>query len=247
MTFSVRSLAPLLLSTAVLAAGCGDDDAADNPDASPTPDAPTTTPDAPTTTPDAASTVPDATPGAVSCVSNITASNSYIELCAPGGTVEHVRIAGIVAPRTHASAQIFFGFDAPPAGTQDPLTADQFKVLFYGGGVPAPGPAVQPTFGAVVEDAQGDLAFVNTPSTICFDLHDSTETTAPVFVLWVDGVKGADCETATTLTRDAALSIHEEWGGTKGAIAKNKKLYFRQAASITAMPVITLFDERALR
>ena len=89
----------------------------------------------------------------------------------------------------------------------------------------------------------GDVSFVPTPSTLCFDLHDSAVDSAPVFILWLDGAKGADCEDAATLTLESALSVHEEWGGVTGAIAKEKKIFYRQAAGLTSTPVITLFDE----
>ena len=247
MTFSVRSLAPLLLSTAVLAAGCGDDDAADES---------RRVADARRADHDARRADPDARRREHGPRRHARRGELRVQHHRQQQLHRAVRARRHRRARAHRghrrAAHPRLGADLlrlrRAAGRHpDPLTADQFKVLFYGGGVPAPGPAVQPTFGAVVEDAQGDLAFVNTPSTIC-----SICTTAPrpprrCSCCGSTASRAPTARRRLPPTRDAALSIHEEWGGTEGAIAKNKKLYFRQAASITAMPVITLFDERALR
>jgi hypothetical protein len=190
---------------------------------------------------------PTEPPAPLSCETAITAgvASRYTELCSFGDTVEHVRLASIVNEGAHYSTQIFFGFDAPPAGTQDPLGPDQFKVLFYSGMgafVPA---VVQPVFGTASGVIEGDASFVRSTSTVCFDLVDSTATTAPAFTLWVDGVNGADCETAPTLTAEAAFASIDSWGGAVGAIAKDKKVYFYQR-SATGAPTVTLFDDPAL-
>jgi hypothetical protein len=180
-----------------------------------------------------------------SCTTTVTAS-SFTELCDLQGTVEHVRLVGVQAPRTHASFQLYIGLDEPPADPQAGLAVDQFKTLFYGGGAPLPGPQVVPTFGAATAEVTGDLAFLNQVSTVCFDLHDSAAGTAPLFALWVDGQKGADCEDVATLTRDAALVVVSSWGGATGAVAKDRASFYYQAASVTVRPTITLFDRPAL-
>ena len=117
-----------------------------------------------------------------SCTTSITASGAA-ELCAVGGSVEHVRLVGVQAPRVHASYQVYVGLDAPPTNPQGGIAADQFKVLFYGGGAPAPAPQIAPTFGSASAAVDGDLSFVNQVSTVCFDPHDSAEGSAPIFVL----------------------------------------------------------------
>jgi hypothetical protein len=190
---------------------------------------------------------PTEPPAPLACETAIPSgvASRYTELCSFGDTVEHVRLASIVNEGAHYSTQIFFGFDAPPAGTQDPLGPDQFKVLFYSGMgafVPA---VVQPVFGTASGVIEGDASFVRSTATVCFDLVDSTATTAPAFTLWVDGVNGADCETASTLTAEAAFASIDSWGGAVGAIAKDKKVYFYQRSAAGA-PTITLFDDPVL-
>jgi hypothetical protein len=190
---------------------------------------------------------PTEPPAPLSCETAITAgtASAYTELCSFEGTVEHVRLAGIVNEVAHYSTQVLFGFDAPPTSTQGELAADHFKLLFYSGMGNIVPPIVQPVFGTASGEVAGNAAFVRTTSTVCFDLVDSTATTAPAFTLWVDGVNGADCETASTLTVDAAFASIDSWGGAVGAITKDKKVYFYQRSAAGA-PTITLFDDPVL-
>ena len=178
-----------------------------------------------------------------SCVTTPTSAqgDAFVELCKPaqGGTVKHVTIAGIQLPATHASAQVVFGFDAPPTSAQGPIEADQMRVLFYGGGAPAPPALIQATFGSVGESLEGDASFLNeAPSTICFDVHEGGADIAPYLALWVTGKKGADCADRATLTVASAWSIRVSWKGATGALDKAAKAYYRQAAGL-ALPTIT--------
>lgn len=181
------------------------------------------------------------------CVTNVTAAqgDTFVELCALDAPVRHVRIENFRAPATHASAQLLFGFDSLPESAQAELASDQFRVLFYGGGVPFPPPVAQASFGGV-DVSLGDASFVNEGATVCFDLYDGAATKAPAFVLWVDGVKGADCDDRTTLTAASAYSALTEWGGTEGGIDMAAKAYFRQSAAGGTEPTIHLYAEPVL-
>jgi hypothetical protein len=182
------------------------------------------------------------------CTTTVTAAqgDSFVELCALSGPVRHVRIENLRAPATHASAQVVFGFDAPPASATATLAADQFRVLLYGGGTPAPAALIQASFGTADETLDGGAAFLNAATTVCFDLHDGGADTAPAFVLWVSGQKGADCANRSTLTAATAFGARAYWGGAKGAVDKAAKVYFRQAASGGTAPAVTVSTEPVL-
>lgn len=183
------------------------------------------------------------------CSSEIAASTdgSFVELCeVTSGPVRHVRIEGLRAPATHASAQVVFGFEAPPSSPTDPMGPDQFRVLLYGGGTPAPGPVVQATFGDADAALDGDASFLHAESTVCFDLHDGAADEPPAFILWVDGVKGADCDAPGTLTGASAYGARSFWNGATGPIGKDVPVYFRQASGTGATPTITLFADPVL-
>jgi hypothetical protein len=183
------------------------------------------------------------------CSTDVTAATdgTFVELCeVTGGPVRHVRIENFRAQRTHASAQLVFGFAVPPTSPTDPMGSGQFRVLFYGGGTPAPSPLVQASFGGVDAPLDGDAAFINAGATVCFDLHDGGANEAPHFILWVDGQRGADCEARATLTASSAFAARSFWHGATGAIAKDSGIYFRQAAGSGQTPRITLFAEPAL-
>ncbi|MHB1329437.1 MAG: hypothetical protein ACYC2K_14660, partial [Gemmatimonadales bacterium] len=83
-------------------------------------------------------------------------------------------------------------------------------------------------------------------ATVCFDLHDGSATAAPAFVLWVDGQRGADCETRSTLTAATAFGARAHWHGATGAVAKQAKAYFRQSGAGATTPKITLSAEPVL-
>lgn len=176
------------------------------------------------------------------CSTNITAANdgSFVELCQPTQGLKHVRIENFKAPATHASSQIVFGFNAPPTATSGAIAAGQFRVLLYGGGSPAPTPAVQASFGTVDATLDGNAAYINSGATVCFDLHDGSATTAAQFILWVSGQRGANCADRSTLTIASALGSRTHWQGTTGAVAKQLKAYFRQSGASGATPRITL-------
>ncbi len=181
------------------------------------------------------------------CVTNITAAqgDSFVELCDLDVPVRHVRIENFRAPATHASAQILFGFDTPPSSSTPELEADQFRVLLYGGGPPFVPPVLQASFGGVDVEL-GDASFVNDGGTVCFDLHDGSATGAPAFVLWVEGVDGADCGNRATLTAANAYSAVSQWGGAEGSVDKVAGAYFRQSAAGGTAPIVRLFADPVL-
>ncbi len=176
------------------------------------------------------------------CSTNITAANdgSFVELCQPTQGVRHVRIENFRATATHASSQIVFGFSAPPTATSGPIAAGQFRVLLYGGGMPAPTPTLQASFGAVDATLDGNATYINSGATVCFDLYDGSATEAAQFMLWVSGQRGANCADRSTLTVATALGARTHWQGTTGAVAKQLKVYFRQSGATGATPRITL-------
>lgn len=178
------------------------------------------------------------------CTSLIEASESaFTELCAIDGPVRHVRIEGLLAPRTHASTQVLFGFSEAPAST-NPVTGEgQFKAMFYGGGVPFPTPQLVGQFGELEATLSDNATFVHTSSTVCFDLHHGSESTPPHLVVWVDGVNGADCEDFDSLSLETAFSRELWWEGATGAITAGLPTYFRQAAEQAA--TVTLFADAA--
>jgi hypothetical protein len=91
----------------------------------------------------------------------------------------------------------------------------------------------------------GDGSFVTSLSTTCFDLHDGSATTAPYFVLWVDGQKGASCADPTTLTPATAFGVRALFHGDAGALDKTAKIFYRQGSAVTSTPTITLSDTPA--
>lgn len=195
-----------------------------------------------------------AEPPPPSCATSIatTASARVVELCDIDGTVQHVRIEGVTAAATHASAQLLIGFDTEPAQDAPPtndLDADQWKLQLYGGGATGPGasvgPAIDAFFGEHTERIGADASFVNAPSTICFDIHDGTSEAPPYFVLWRDGERGADCEDFETLTLATAFGMELAYGRTYGALDKNAPLYFYQSTH-AATPTVTVFNAPAL-
>jgi len=187
-------------------------------------------------------------PDVTNCTTTLTAANAdtFVELCELTVPARHVRIENLRASATHEFAQIVFGFDAPPASSTGAVAADQFRVLFYGGGVPAPPALTQLTFGSASETLDGSGAFINGGATVCFDLHDGSATTAPAFVLWVSGQRGANCSDRSTLTAATAYGVKADFGGVTGAIDKQANAYFRQSSVSGAAPVITLSGDAVL-
>lgn len=183
--------------------------------------------------------------GAAECTTSITESATFVELCALPAPVRHVRVENLTAARTHASAQVVFGFDAAPTATSGALGEGQLRVLFYGGGMPAPTPQLQATFETEDVTLESNAAFINAGATVCFDLHDGSATSAPAVVVWVSGQNGADCDDRSTLTVASAYASQVDWTGATGAIASSSKVYFRQTAVGTGLAV-TLSDDAAL-
>lgn len=249
-TLQVRAC--IVLTCLLAAAGCDDPGGSEDAGRAAR-DAGPASADAGSPTGDAGSSEVDAgaldsgAPRLTECTTTLAAATAgdFVELCPIDGTVEHVRIEGFATAPPHGSAQIVFGFDAPPMDPQPTLEADQLQVLFYAGASPFPPPQAQVTFGAhglVVDDP----SFVLGPSTVCFDLHDGAADEPPYFALWVDGVRGADCAQPATLTVASAHAVGATWRGLTGAVDKTTSLYFRQSSGQTAEPVVTLFDDPVL-
>jgi hypothetical protein len=176
------------------------------------------------------------------CTTDITAANGdgFVELCAVSAPVRHIRIEGARAAATHASAQLLLGFAATPTTTSGAVGAQQFRVLLYGGGTPAPSPVLQATWGSVDASVDEAATYINSGATVCFDIHDGSATTAPQFVIWVSGQRGANCSVRSTLTAATAMGARAYWRGTTGTVATTLKNYFRQSAGSGATPKITL-------
>lgn len=176
------------------------------------------------------------------CSTATTAANegTWVQLCKVSGAIRHVRIENAKAGRTHASAQIVFGSTAAPTVTSGTLAADQFRVLLYGGGTPAPTAQLQATFGSVDATVDDNATYINSGATVCFDIHDGSATTAPQFVIWVSGQKGANCSDRATLTLASATGVRSSWNGSTGAISKTLNTWFRQGAGAGTTPRITV-------
>lgn len=188
------------------------------------------------------------TPASSECSTNITAANdgAWVELCQLDVPVRHVKIENARALATHASAQIIFGASTAPTTTSGSIATGQFRVLLYGGGPPGVSPILQASFGAIDASLDENASYINSGATVCFDLSDGSATTAPQFVLWVSGQRGADCNNRSSLTLASATGVRSSWKGSTGPISKQLKAYFRQAAGSGATPKITLTGQPVL-
>jgi len=167
----------------------------------------------------------------------------FIELCTPEeGTIQHVTLVGVQATTGHAYAAIELGFDTAPTNAQAPLSTGQARVLLYGGGPPPPA-LVQADFGTTSETVSTTSPFVNTVSTICFDLSDGAADAPPKLTLWVDGQNGASCADRSTLTAASASGSTKTW--PNGSVVKDKKIWFGSSAGLPG-PVITVSSVPAL-
>ncbi len=174
------------------------------------------------------------------CSTAVTTGDTFVEMCELTESVRHVRIENLRAPATHASAQIVLGATTAPTASSGAVPAGQFRVLFYGGGAPAPAPLVQASFGAVDAAFDANAAFINGGATVCFDIHNGGATSAPSFILWIDGQKGANCSAPATLTVNSAYAARSNWNGANGAISNITSAYFRQSAAGGTEPKVTL-------
>ncbi|MBX3261094.1 MAG: hypothetical protein KF782_15530 [Labilithrix sp.] len=175
-------------------------------------------------------------------------NDGFVELCKPAqGIVQHVRISGVQVPATHESAQVVFGFDAPPASATAALADDQLRVLLYGGGAPAPPALLEATWGSIRQVLGGNVPSLNTAaSTVCFDVHDGGADAPPYFAIWVQGQKGANCLDRATLTVASAHAIRASWHGEVGALAKDAKAYYRQSVGVKTSATVTVSSVPAL-
>ena len=134
----------------------------------------------------------------------VSPTSRYVQLCELDAPVRHVRIEGLMTEAMHGTVSFLSGYGAPANAGAGPAApgAGQLRAQFYIGG-----PRLDVGFNSVATQAPGDYAFLATASTVCFDLHDGSETTPPYFVLWRDGVGDADCEDRSTLTAETAYAI----------------------------------------
>ncbi|MFK7991379.1 MAG: hypothetical protein AB8I08_35510 [Sandaracinaceae bacterium] len=174
------------------------------------------------------------------------AGSDFVEVCGVDGPVRHVRIEAVQLPPTHASMQVLFGAETAPAGPNEPLALDQLKVLLYGGGTPFPGPAMQVIFGDVSETLEVDATVLASPTTVCFDVHPGSVDTAPAFAFWIDGVNGADCEDASTLSVASTSAMRAAFRGATGAIDDSPALLARNSAGLVATPTVVASTTPAL-
>ncbi len=176
------------------------------------------------------------------CVaSQVPAGTQNVAICPLANPTRHVRIAGLLATRTHASTQLFVGL-TEAAGSQAALTDGQFKLQLYGGGTPAPSPDLSAYFGATGTAFAGSDDFINTASTVCLDIHPGSSTSRAVVVLWLDGANDADCEDPSTLTFENRYG--HVWAPSNGAL-NDDGIYFYQSGG-TQTPVVTLSDATVL-
>ena len=164
-----------------------------------------------------------------------TASERYVDLCAVDGPVRHVRITDVAAVDPHGTVSVLVGYPAPAntgVGPAAPSSTSQLRVQMYGGfSMAAQGPRMDLHYGATTTTVAGSHAFLSTPSTLCFDLHEGSATTPPTFILWRDGENGADCEDFATLTPETAfdsVSAYGPDGDVVGALDKSVPLYLYQ-------------------
>ncbi|MEZ4327970.1 MAG: hypothetical protein R3B40_22305 [Polyangiales bacterium] len=182
----------------------------------------------------------DAGPGCVT--SQVGAGAQNVAICPIGAPVRHVRLEGVQATRTHASVQLFLGLSGPVVA-QEPLAAGQFKLQLYGGGAPQPPPDAAVYFGAEAVGFAGPHDFINSVSTVCFDVHPGSESARALVVLWVDGQHGADCSDAATLTYETRYG--HAWAPEVGALDTTGGIYFYQSGGAQT-PSVTLDDEPVL-
>lgn len=179
---------------------------------------------------------------APTCVeSQVPAGAQNVAICPLERPTRHVRIAGLLATRTHASTQLFLGLSGP-AGGQSALAAGQFKLQLYGGGQPQPPPDLSAYFGPDSVGFEGSHSFINTASTICLDVHPGSATTRAVVVMWLDGENDADCDDISTLTFENRYA--HAWAPSNGALNDDGVYFYQSGGSQT--PVVTLGDTPAL-
>ncbi len=176
--------------------------------------------------------------------------SSFVELCETDGPVRHIRIEGLVVGAPHGSSQLIFGFDEAPAMARGFEIGDgRANLLFYGG---AP-PYLPASAYAYAGDEESTLAasaeFLLESSTVCFDVHPGSASRAPHFVLWHEGVGGADCSDLDSLTLDNAVAREVWWGGAEVGALNDTRAYFYQTGgpakvTVSATPALNESDFR---
>ncbi len=174
------------------------------------------------------------------CTMTAPDGDAYVTLCDLDKPVRHVVIENLRAPRSHAYGVFFLGAVEAPASATGKIPDGQFRVLFYGGGNPAPAALIQVSFGPVDVVFEGDATFLNDGATFCFDITDGSTSASPAIVLWVSGQKGANCSTPSTLTASSAFATESAWEGATGVISNMAKGFFRYSTSGGTTPRVTL-------
>lgn len=155
--------------------------------------------------------------------------SSFVELCETDGPVRHVRIDGLVVGAPHGSSQLIFGFDEAPTMARGFEIGDgRANLLFYGGAPPSLAASAYAYAGDEESTLAGSAEFLLESSTVCLDVHPGSASRAPHFVLWRDGVDGADCSELDSLTLDNAVAREVWWGGAEVGALNDTTAYFYQ-------------------
>ena len=174
------------------------------------------------------------------------------ELCNVTGQAQHFRIEGFRTQRDHSSGQLLMGFNTgdrlPTSQTdifsEDQLSEDQLRLLFYHGGPIGPGMTLPPQttayFGSEDATATSVNQFASAATTLCFDVHDIAP---PKLLLWVNGVADANCSDFSTLTESSAQLNQASWGSRAGRIADKRNYFYQSSGSTTR---IVIYNSRAV-
>lgn len=180
--------------------------------------------------------------GSTECMQTVAAATTatFVELCKPAaGNVKHVRLEGVQAPTGHKYASVLFNYADTPIedSVTGPVSAEQGRVVLYGGNGMRPPPLLQASFAAKDETVNPNATFINTAGTVCFDVTDGSADVAPVVTFWATGQKGADCTVRSTLT--AASAVGTSTTLAKGVFPKAGKMWFGANSSPAVNVVVS--------
>lgn len=166
--------------------------------------------------------------------------SSFVELCETAGPVRHLRIDGLVVGAPHGSSQLLFGFDEAPSMARGfEVGEGRANLLFYGGAPPYLSASAYAYAGEEESTLAGSAEFLLESSTVCLDVHPGSPSRAPHFVLWRDGVGGADCSDLESLTLDNAVAREVWWGGAEVGALNDTTAYFYQTGGPATVIVST--------
>lgn len=173
--------------------------------------------------------------------------SSFVELCETSGPVRHLRIDGLLVGAPHGSSQLLFGFDEAPEGVRGfAIGEGRANILFYGGAPPHL-TASAFAYAGEEESTLSDAAeFLLTSSTVCLDIHPGSSTRPPHFVLWRDGVNGADCSNLASLVLANSVAREVWWGGAEvGALNDTPPFFYQPGgpAKVTVSEIAALTEE----